>query len=108
MKDVLYATAEMDLSGLGNAVFVNFLMFCSEDVGPAEPQLIVEIYQEYTRWKAILKAAGKKPSESSDSKKARACLMKAAYMMARAHKSRVVDYAMHNFQPKECPDVTVE
>jgi len=108
IRDVLYSATEMDLSGLGNAVFVNFLMFCSEDVGPAEPKLVIEIYREYQAWKEALKEEGKKPRDSFQSFEARKHLLQAAYMMGKARKSRVVDYAMHQFEKKSYPEINVE
>nr|QBK90885.1 MAG: uncharacterized protein LCPAC201_01860 [Pithovirus LCPAC201] len=108
VEDVLYSVAEMDLTGLGNAVFINLIMFCYEDVGPAEPYLIVEVYNEYLKWKKILKDQQIKPSESASSSQAKECLIRAGYMMARAHKSRVVDYAMHNFQKSVYLNLTID
>lgn len=108
VEDVLYCVAEMDLTGLGNAVFVNLIMFCYEDVGPAEPYLIVEVYNQYIKWKKIVKNLQIKPSESASSSQAKECLIKAGYMMASAHKSRVIDYSMHKFQKSVYPDSTVE
>ena len=108
VEDVLYCVAEMDLTGLGNAVFVNLIMFCYEDVGPAEPYLIVEVYNQYLKWKKILKDHKIKPSESASLSQAKECLIRVGYMMARAHKCRVVDYAMHNFQKSVYLNLTVD
>nr|QBK91171.1 MAG: uncharacterized protein LCPAC202_01450 [Pithovirus LCPAC202] len=108
VEDVLYCVAEMDLTGLGNAVFVNLIMFCYEDVGPAEPYLIVEVYNQYIKWKKILKKQQIKPSESASLNQAKECLIEAGQMVARAHKSRVVDYAMHNFQKSVYPNLTID
>ena len=109
LEDTLYCAAEMDLAGLGNAVFINFLMICYEDVGPAEPQLIVEVYKEYLKWKSILKIKGLGTSKSFNSQRAQRCIMRASYMMATSKKSRVIDYAMHNFEKRYIgyPDVTI-
>lgn len=95
LDDVLYCVAELDLTGLGNSVFVNLLLITSEDVGLANPKLTSHVNRCYQNWLSIVKKNKIKKSQSHTCNEARLELIKAAYAVATSPKSRVVDYVHH-------------
>jgi hypothetical protein len=93
--DTMYACAELDLTGLANSTFQNLLLIASEDIGLAHPKVTGYVTQCYLNWQKKIKAEKIKPSQSFQCESARQELMKAAYVVATAKKSRVVDYCHH-------------
>jgi len=98
VSSTIETAIEMDLSRIGKNVFTNFFLFCAEDIGPAEPLLICEIYKQYQDWKLILINERKKESDSFRIRNARQCIISAAYSMAKARKSLVVNRAVNKFK----------
>lgn len=95
LDDVLYIVSELDLTGLGNSVFLNMLLIVSEDVGLATPKLTSHVNQCYQSWNTILRKHKIKKSQSHTCEEARLELIKAAHVVATSPKSRVVDYLHH-------------
>ena len=73
-EEVLYCASELELSGLGNCVFTKLLLFCTEDIGLANPHAIVQVNSLHKKWQAD---------------KERIHVMSAAYVAARSKKSRM-------------------
>lgn len=93
--DTLYACAELDLTGLGNSTFQNLLLIAAEDIGLTDPKVTGYVTQCYFNWQRKIKEVKVKPSQSFQCESARQELIKAAYVVATAKKSRVVDYCHH-------------
>jgi replication-associated recombination protein RarA len=80
------AVVELDLSNFTAYAWMRLMVIASEDIGIAEPGIIGEVNALHDVW---TKQAKRKNAHKPE----RLQLVHAALLLARAHKSRVVDHA---------------
>lgn len=105
-RESLFWATELDLAGYGNYVFKRLRIVASEDVGPADSQVAVQVRALYENW---LDARKGKPKEQRFAIGERLFLLHAVVVLARAPKSRIVDHALMvmyegDREPLEMPD----
>jgi len=108
-QDALYWATELDLAGYGGYVWKRLRIIASEDVGPADSNVAVQIRVLYENWVEQRKA----DKDEAVSLNAAIFLVHAVILLARAAKSRIVDHAlMVMFEgdraPVEIPDYALD
>ncbi|HVT74569.1 MAG TPA: hypothetical protein VHD61_15655 [Lacunisphaera sp.] len=95
--DALFWATELDRSGWGEYVWKRLRIIASEDVGGADPHLVLQVRALYENWKDLRK------KEDSAHAPERLFLVDAVLRLARARKSREVDHALVVFYEGERP-----
>jgi replication-associated recombination protein RarA len=100
--DALYWAVELDRSGYGEFAFKRLRVIAMEDVGLADPNVIVQVQSLYEVWTALRKKRDDKNQPW------RLALVMATMVCARAAKSRAVDHALLAYygedEVREIPD----
>jgi len=87
-QEALHWASELDLAGYGGYVWKRLRIIASEDVGPADSGVAVQIRVLYENWVEARKA------KEDDPLNAAIFLVHAVILLARAPKSRIVDHAL--------------
>lgn len=104
----LFWAVELDESGYAEYLWKRLRIICSEDVGPAEPHLPATLRALYESWRELKAKADDKHRPE------RLFIVHAIILLARARKSRLVDWALivaygeHGGRTPEIPDVALD
>jgi replication-associated recombination protein RarA len=111
-EDALYWASELDLTGFGNYVWKRLRIIASEDVGPADTMVAVQVRCLYENWLEQRKAEKEVPPTSQS---APLFLMHAIMALCLAPKHRMVDHAFMYFYEgdrgeirREVPDYALD
>ena len=92
-QEALHWASELDLAGYGGYVWKRLRIIASEDVGPADSGVAVQIRVLYENWLEQRKT-DKGDDSLSAALNAGIFLVHAVILLARAPKSRIVDHAL--------------
>jgi replication-associated recombination protein RarA len=110
-REALHWASELDLAGYGNYVFKRLRIIASEDVGPANSMIALQVRALYENWLEARK--GHKQTDDQGNRVfaigERLFLVHSIMILARAPKSRIVDHAVmvmyeRDREPLEMPD----
>jgi len=87
-QEALYWASELDLAGFGAYVWKRLRIIASEDVGLADPIVVVTVRALYDNWLEQRKA------DKGEGLNAAIFLVHAVILLARVPKSRIVDHAL--------------
>jgi len=97
-REALNWATELDLAGYGNYAWKRLRIIASEDVGPADSMVAVQVRALFENW---LEARKGKPKDRQFAAGERLFLLHAVIVLARAPKSRTVDHALMLFYEGE-------
>jgi hypothetical protein len=97
-ESALFSASELDLSGLPGHVWNTLIVTASEDVGPADNNVTVQLLGLFKSSKGV----------GNDVEMARNFLVHAELLVARAKKSRVVDEALCTLYGNAIPEAEAE
>lgn len=89
-REALYWASQLDKAGFGLYVWRRLRIIASEDVGLADNDTVLLVNTLYENW---LEARGRVSSEVMKTRWPRLFVTHAVLLLARAHKSRIVDHA---------------
>jgi replication-associated recombination protein RarA len=108
-REAMFWTTELDLAGYGNYAWKRLRVVGSEDVGPADSMVAVQVRALYENWLEARK--GKKQHDDNGRRiyapGERLFLLHAVIILARAPKSRTVDHPVMVMYEGERPDLEI-